>query len=203
MPDGRARHLDRVDPVTAVQDKTAQRARARSARRSVPAAERVAASSAIVGRLADQLPDPGTVPGLVASYVAIRDEPDLGELNRRLLAERRLALPRIDDGMLVMVAVEPGTPFVTSSFGVPEPEGPPIEPAAMAVVVVPGLAFDPAGRRMGYGAGYYDRYLAGLPDASLIGVCFEASVVDEVVTEVHDVPVHRVVTEAAVRGPGS
>ena len=72
----------------------------------------------------------------------------------------------------------------------------PIRPAALAAVIVPGLAFDLRGHRLGRGAGVYDRFLASLPPTTLrIGVIPEALVAPELPVEPHDVPMHWVVTE--------
>ncbi len=188
--------LGSVSAVTVVQGKSDQRAQARRRRRSLSASERESASSAIATRLTELLSGAGTV----SSYVAIRDEPDLSALNQALVGEGRLVLPCILDGALVMVRIDAATEFVESAFGVPEPHGESVDPATIDVVLVPGLAFDADGARMGYGAGYYDRFLAVLPAATqFVGVCFEVSIVDRVLTESHDVRMHRVVTELVDR----
>ena len=66
----------------------------------------------------------------------------------------------------------------------------------ISTVLVPGVMFDPWGKRLGRGGGYYDRLLEKLPEAALIGVCFEASIQDEVPTEAHDRQVEIIVTDA-------
>jgi 5-formyltetrahydrofolate cyclo-ligase len=87
---------------------------------------------------------------------------------------------------------------------IPDPSptaAPPVDPLAIDVVIVPGLAFTGAGGRLGQGGGWYDRVLAQLrSDASTVGVCFEAQVVDAVPSEPHDAVLDVVVTEAGVRG---
>lgn len=75
----------------------------------------------------------------------------------------------------------------------------PIRSASLAAVVVPGLAYDRHGHRLGRGAGVYDRFLATLPPNVLrIGLTPAALVVPELPTEPHDVPMHFVVTEREV-----
>jgi 5-formyltetrahydrofolate cyclo-ligase len=73
-------------------------------------------------------------------------------------------------------------------------------PASFAqVAVVPGVAFDARGGRLGYGGGFYDRYLGAIaPGATVVGLCFDAQIVDEVPVEPHDRLVDVVVTEARV-----
>ena len=70
-----------------------------------------------------------------------------------------VALPRIEEGDLVAVPFAPGDPVLATTFGAVEPVAPDVlDPAALDVVGVPGVAFDRQGRRVGYGGGYYDRF---------------------------------------------
>ncbi|MEO0603272.1 MAG: 5-formyltetrahydrofolate cyclo-ligase, partial [Myxococcota bacterium] len=62
-----------------------------------------------------------------------------------------------------------------------------------AVVIVPGLAFDPAGHRLGWGAGYYDRWLHGR-DVIAVGLALDEAIVDEVPADAHDQRVHAILT---------
>lgn len=144
---------------------------------------------------------------LVVAFVPMRREGRLAEaqitalLDGVVAAGVRLALPRGDgDGL---VACEVGEDWrgslVESAFkGVLEP-GPgagPLAPGEVDVVIVPGLAFDAHGGRLGRGKGLYDRFLGGLAGrAALIGVCLEEQVVDCVPREAHDALVHCVVTD--------
>lgn len=71
------------------------------------------------------------------------------------------------------------------------------DPADIDAILIPGLAFDLQGRRLGRGGGFYDRFLPRLrPDAWRIGICWESQIVDEVPVEPHDQRVYTVVTEA-------
>ena len=73
------------------------------------------------------------------------------------------------------------------------------EPGWADVVIVPGLAFTPSGRRLGQGGGWYDRFLAEISDTcETVGVCFHEQLLDDVPVEPHDVAVRHVVTD---RGP--
>lgn len=96
--------------------------------------------------------------------------------------------------------------FEERGHGFPEPfAGAPLAQAdAIDLVIVPGLAFDPRGHRIGYGAGFYDRYLAslsrpsGAAHARAVGVCFDFQVLAEIPTSPEDVPVGLVVTDKRV-----
>ncbi len=87
--------------------------------------------------------------------------------------------------------------FEDRGHGFPEPraDAPRAEVDALDVVIVPALAFDPRGHRIGYGAGFYDRFLAGAPRARALGVCFDFQVLAEVPTGPHDAAVGVVVTD--------
>lgn len=80
-------------------------------------------------------------------------------------------------------------------------DGRPVTPDAIDLVVVPALAFDVAGRRLGRGGGYYDRFLQRLRrGVPRVGIVFDRQIVDEVPAEDHDVSVETVVTERRVTG---
>jgi len=128
----------------------------------------------------------------VMAFVGCKGEPDTDPLFARLAADgKRLLLPRVEDGRLVVCD---GTgPMAVSPFGVSEPTGPPVPLGDVDFVIVPGLAFTAEGVRLGYGAGFYDRFLPQLsvPNA---GVCFTDQLVDELPTEPHDVRVQQVIS---------
>ena len=87
----------------------------------------------------------------------------------------------------------PGSAMRRERFGTLAPEGEPMRPDWL---FVPLLAFDRRGHRLGYGGGYYDRTLAGLPGAVAIGCAFAAQEVAEVPTGAHDMRLAAVATEA-------
>lgn len=94
--------------------------------------------------------------------------------------------------------VRPGDELRPTDYGPREPAGAaPVDPGEVEVVVTPGLAFDRAGRRLGYGGAHYDRFLDRLrPDAVRVGIAFTAQLVDEVPAGPRDRRVQVVVTEA-------
>lgn len=89
----------------------------------------------------------------------------------------------------------PGVPMLAERFGTLRPDGPVGVPD---LLLVPLLAFDARCRRLGYGGGYYDRTLAGLPGVRAIGCAFAAQRVDAVPVLPHDAPLDAVATEAGV-----
>ncbi len=128
----------------------------------------------------------------VMAFNGFGSEPDTDPLFARLAAEgKRLLLPRIDDGN--MVVCDGAGPMARSRIGVDEPQGDPLPFDVVEFVIVPGLAFTPEGYRLGYGGGFYDRFLprVQVPNA---GVCFAEQIVTDLPVEAHDVRVQRVIS---------
>jgi 5-formyltetrahydrofolate cyclo-ligase len=119
--------------------------------------------------------------------------PLIERLHRRGAA---VALPRIEDGSLAPIAYAPGDATTPTSFGAEEPvRGASLDPSSLDVVAVPGVAFDRCGGRIGYGAGFYDRFLRGLPAFS-VGLAFGLQVLDrDLPAGSFDLPVDAIVTE--------
>jgi len=128
----------------------------------------------------------------VMAFVGFSGEPDTDPLFARLRVEgKRLLLPRVETSGIV--PVDGDAPMVVSNFGVSEPTGPPVDVDEIDFVIVPGLAFTLAGDRLGYGQGYYDRFLPTV-SAPSVGVCFADQLVDEMPLTERDVRVDMVVS---------
>lgn len=176
------------------------RKRLLAARRSVPDDVRAQHAAA----LADHIDALAVVGGTVCAYVPVGAEPgSLQMLN--VLARRgaRVLLPvartTADDDAVALQWGEyrPGQ-LVEARFGLLEPPAPwlPSKTVAEAsIVLVPALAVDWAGARLGRGRGFYDRTLVlGDPDARLVAVIRDEELLDEVPHEPHDVPVTHALT---------
>ncbi|HUG86283.1 MAG TPA: 5-formyltetrahydrofolate cyclo-ligase [Euzebya sp.] len=182
--------------------KLAARARARQARGALTPAQRARASTQIAVHL-DRL---RTAEGAhrIGIYAAIGHEVDLDEIAAAWLAAGLVvAYPRVEGPHTLgfhRVAAVPDSP--RGPFGIREPQ--PTEPRIedLDMVVTPGLAFDVRGGRVGYGRGFYDRYLAadrgGAGRLVSVGVCFAAQLVASVPRGPHDVDLDAVVTEDGV-----
>ena len=82
------------------------------------------------------------------------------------------------------------------AYNIPEPiADEPVANDLTALVLMPGLAFDPEGHRLGYGGGFYDRYLAEQPDHPLVALCYGFQMMEHLETEVHDIPVDLVIAD--------
>jgi 5-formyltetrahydrofolate cyclo-ligase len=184
--------------------KDALRERMRAVRSDLAPAAREAASRAIAARVAALPAWAGA--RTVALYPSAGSEVDAWELGRLALASgKQVAWPRLTgSGRAMEFACCAPSELVAGPARVLEapPSATALPLEALDLVVVPGLAFDPAGRRLGRGRGHYDATLVRLrPGAVRIGICFEAQVVDRVPTEPHDAPLDAVVTEARVLAP--
>lgn len=184
-------------------DKARTRAAVRARVLALSDAERARASEEAAHRIL-ALPAVMAASSLLA-YWPMHDEPDVLLVCRRWLASgRRLAAVRADwptrglEGAWVE-SLEQG--WATGPGGVrePSPEARRAERADIGVVLVPGAAFDLGCRRLGRGAGFYDRFLAKDEwPAPRVALAFEAQLMDQLPVEPHDVPVDAVVTESRV-----
>ncbi|MBS3942340.1 MAG: 5-formyltetrahydrofolate cyclo-ligase [Actinobacteria bacterium] len=176
-------------------DKSALRASARAARSAMSPAERTEASARLVARLArvTELRRARTV----LLYAASGQEADpVGVLPRLLDRGVRTLFPRVRDDHLDLVAASDLRTLRLGYRGIAEPVGAAVDPAVVDVAIVPGVAFDLRGGRLGQGGGHYDRLLALLPATTTrIGVCFACQVVPQVPREPHDAAVDLVVTD--------
>lgn len=168
--------------------------------RALPPRERSARSGAIAAHLEGS--EAFAAARTIFSFVALPSEPDLAPL---LLShpEKRWAFPRIEAGeRLVFHEMNRLEESLAGSLGISEPDPrrhPPVSPAGVDLVLVPGVAFDPATRaRLGRGKGHYDRFLARVlaeaPSPVLVGIAF-AEQLAPVPAEAHDIPMQRLLTE--------
>jgi 5-formyltetrahydrofolate cyclo-ligase len=135
-----------------------------------------AMSAALCERLAAWPPLSGA--RTVLAYLAFRNEIDLSPLFG-LLAHIRWTVPRVVRKALVIHPYNPGR-LVRHRFGMlePDPTLPVIAPGELDVVLIPGVAFDRQGARLGYGGGYYDRFLPTTP-ALRVGIAGDTCLADE------------------------
>ena len=142
---------------------------------------------------------------LVHTYVSSKEnEVDTRALIGACLAQgKRVAVPVVMPGTetLAHALIDGLDQLVVGPWGLAQPDPAaatwlPAE-AQIDLVVVPGLAFDRRGHRIGWGGGYYDRFLAQVQTVK-IGLCYDALVLDCIPGEPHDVPVDMVVAETAI-----
>lgn len=170
-----------------------------AARLALPAEEHRRASARIFGHLARLLQSRPV--GTIGYCWPIRAEVDCRPLVAGLLGRGwRAVMPTVTtlDAPMTFRAWRPDAPMVADPFGIPVPatETGPVPD----VLLLPLVAFDAAGYRLGYGGGYFDRTLAACaPRPTTIGVGFECCAVATIHPEPHDVPLDCIVTETGVR----
>ena len=125
-------------------------------------------------------------------------EPDTGRLIRALTARgKRVGLPRMLPGRQMEVRLyEPDRPLVPASFGILEPlaDAPLLARPDIDLALVPAVCYDRSGFRLGFGGGYYDRWLSGFSGYT-VGLCRDCVLQDRVPTEDHDCRVDLLLTE--------
>ena len=171
-------------------------------RKALPNAEREHASETVCGRLSDDdalaaavVPPSGR--GALAVYLASPFEIDLSAFVEKMLRMGAAVVSPRWNGETYELARLRGlaSGLRRGPMGILEPEAADIvDPSNVAAWIVPGLAFTPDGRRLGYGGGWYDRLLSASSATSLkIGVAHDFQIVGDLPCEAHDVPVDRVV----------
>ena len=187
-----APHIGSIDMTTIETRKAAARARALAAREGCDPALGADLARHV---LAEIPPPPGAA---VSGFWPMDGEIDIRPL-LVALHERghKILLPHTPKrgNPLIFRHWHPGAEMVRERFGTYRPTG---EVGVPDVLFVPLVAFDGAGRRLGYGGGFYDRTLAGLPGAIAIGCAFAAQKLDEVPAAEYDAPLHAVATERGV-----
>jgi 5-formyltetrahydrofolate cyclo-ligase len=131
----------------------------------------------------------------VAAFSALDGEPDVLDPWPQ---DKRIALPRVCGEELKFHWVASQAELLTGHFGILEPAAEaPDAGSEFALILIPGMAFDLRGGRLGRGRGYYDRFLAGASGLRA-GVCFEDQIVEAVPSEAHDLRMDCVVTPSAI-----
>jgi len=119
--------------------------------------------------------------GKVLSFYSFGSEIDLSLLNRRLVEEKRLLFPRIENGLIVPYQVFDLDKSLEKSFyGGFEPIACPLSKVSLSeisLILVPGLAFDSENFRLGYGKGHYDQFLKSTPSIETLGVGFKEQLI--------------------------
>ena len=188
-------------------EKSALRQAMRAAREALDAEQRVSLTVAAVERLLELPPFASELLEgcVIAGYVAVGGElSPAGALAFVRDQGGTVALPRVSDTppRLRFHAQEADTRLRTGRFGLTEPPetAPEIRAGALAAMIVPGLAFDAAGRRVGFGGGYYDGVIdeARAGGAAVIGFAYDFQIVDRCPADADDRAVDLVVTDARV-----
>lgn len=138
---------------------------------------------------------------LLLCFVSVASEPDTRALLAHCFtANKRVAVPRCErGGVMQFHEIRSLNELSPSLFGIPEPEisAPVPEHSTKTLCIVPGLLFDRAGHRIGYGGGYYDRFLPSFPGKT-IGLCYEMLLFPYLPHEPFDCKVAKIITEEQI-----
>ena len=177
------------------------RTRILAAREALAPAERHRLSALVHTKLW-QLPSFATAATMLL-YVDFRSEVEtMALIHQCLAAGKTVAVPRVAENhrLIAYQITAPDLELIPGAYGIMEPDParcPPLSPSAIELVVLPGSVFDEQGGRLGYGGGYYDRFLANEAQQAIrLGIAFELQVVPVLPLLAHDQRLHGLVTES-------
>jgi 5-formyltetrahydrofolate cyclo-ligase len=190
-----------ASPSAIAAEKAALRTQIRAVRQELDLETCLVAANNLAAALLD-LPELAAARTVLA-YHAMPEEIDPEPTLRGLRdAGATIVYPRIEaPGVVELHVVDRDSALLPGPFGLAEPPAaaPRVDPSAIDVAIVPGVAFDVSGRRLGYGGGYFDRLIPRFrPDCVIIGAAFDLQVIDAVPVDSLDARVHLVVTPTRV-----
>ena len=133
--------------------------------------------------------------GTIYGYLPYNQEVRTVPMLRRALEEgKQVAVPKVYGDEMKFIYLGDLSQVAKGYAGIPEPiaDGP-VAQDGTALVLMPGLAFDPQGHRIGYGGGFYDKFLAREPGHPTVALCYDFQVVEHLQTEEFDIPVDIVI----------
>ena len=132
-----------------------------------------------------------TIYGYLPYNQEVRTEP---MLLQALKDGKRVAVPKVVGDEMVFIYIDDFSCIEDGYCGIPEPAGDgPVARDPGALVLMPGIAFDAQGHRIGYGGGFYDRFLAAEPEHPTLALCYGFQMVRELPVEEFDIPVDVVI----------
>lgn len=170
-------------------DKAALRRQIRQRKKEMTEAE-ILRRSARLGELFCACPayrDAKTVYGYLPYNQEVRTVPIL---EQALRDGKKVAVPKVYGDTMRFIYLEDFASVENSGMGIPEPVADePVAEDKTALVLMPGVAFTEDGARIGYGGGFYDRFLAQEPAHPTVALCYDFQVVEKLPTEEFDIPV--------------
>ena len=173
-------------------DKLELRRQIREKKRSMTA-EEIESRSRELGRLfafTEAYRTAKTIYGYMPYNQEVRTVP---MLEQALRDGKRVAVPKCYGDEMDFIYLDDLTKVARGYAGIPEPiADEPVAHDETALVLMPGLAFDPQGHRIGYGGGFYDKFLSREPNHPTVALCYDFQVLPHLDTEEHDIPVDTV-----------
>ena len=179
-------------------DKKALRAEIREKKRAMTEQQIAATSEALAQQLyahpANQ--NAKSIFGYLSYNQEVRTMPMLEQAQKD---GKRVAVPKVIDDTMIFIWMDDLSRVELGYCNIPEPmDNGPEAIDDTALVLMPGLAFDPEGHRCGYGGGFYDRYLEAHPNHPLLAMCYGFQMYDHLDTDPHDIPVNYVLSQEVV-----
>lgn len=142
-------------------------------------------------------------PSIISLFLSMPDEVRTGHLVDLLWAQGKheVVVPRVEDKTTMCFYTHlPNKELKRSNYGILEPIDAPSAERIPQIMIVPGVAFDLEGGRVGYGRGYYDRFFAKHKDVitDRIAICYDLQILDKVPMDEYDQRMHSIVTEERV-----
>ena len=173
-------------------DKKELRATIRARKRAMTEEEIVSRSEKLMELFlkSDAYKNANTIYGYLPYNQEVRTVPMLEQAQRD---GKRVAVPKCYGSEMKFIYMEDLSKVEKGYANIPEPiEDGPIGDDPTALVLMPGLAFDPQGHRIGYGGGFYDKFLSAEPTHPTLALCYEFQMLPVLETEEHDIPVDTV-----------
>ena len=170
-------------------DKTALRNTIRAKKRAMTEEEIVARSNALAEKFyaSEAYKNAKTIYGYMPYNQEVRTVP---MMEQALKDGKRVAIPKCCGAEMKFIFIDDLTKVEKGYANIPEPiADEPVADDTTALVLMPGLAFDPQGHRCGYGGGFYDKFLAAEPNHPTLALCYEFQMLPHLETESHDIPV--------------
>ena len=133
---------------------------------------------------------------IIAIYNSMNEECSTKILIDKALLEKIVLLPKIEDDEMFFVRIRENTKYIKSKFKVMEPLGE-IYNNDIDLIIVPGVSFDESFNRLGYGKGYYDKFLKN-KNIFKLGICFEEQLVSNLPIDEWDIKVDMIITEKKI-----
>lgn len=132
-------------------------------------------------------------------FVSFNNEVNTHDIIKSEIKNKIVIVPKVEHHEIEPSVIIDFDNLITAKFGILEPiETMKIAYKKIDLVLVPGIVFDKEGHRIGYGFGYYDKFLRKVPKAIKIGLAFDFQIVDKIPREMHDVSVDMIITEKRV-----
>lgn len=173
-------------------DKQALRKQIRDQKRAMTE-EQIVSKSEALGRLfvaSEAYKQAKTIYGYLPYNQEVRTT---AMLQQALDDGKKVAVPKCYGDEMCFIYLDDLSKVEKGYCNIPEPiADDPIADDPTALVLMPGLAFDPQGHRMGYGGGFYDKFLAAEPNHPTLALCYDFQMMEHLETEAHDIPVDTV-----------